>query len=240
MNAVYNYAVSINDTNLQAAMRTSKSALYRLDYTDFTSRMNDALAIITPLLPNLANFDVTEPQITAIEDDIKEMISISPKNIYATRNANKREIQKLLRECMAIIYNEGDRQAQSFQKNNFQYFQQYVLNRKLYPNSRHTKFRVHVTDELRQPVSEVKLLQNGTTNSINTDINGDATLYVKIEEGKKPLYNFTISQGSQTKSIGPVQIKKGQTISQTIIIQPSGFIIPETPIAVIEKVPVLK
>ncbi len=240
MNAVYNYAVSINDTNLQAAMRTSKSALYRLDYTDFTSRMNDALNIIRPLLPNLENFDVTEPQITAIEDHMKEMITISTKNIYAARNANKRQIQELLRECMAIIYNEADRQAQSFQKNNFQYFQQYLLNRKLYPNSRHTKFRVHVTDELHQPVSGVNLTQNETANSISTDINGDATLYIKIEEGKKPLYNFTISQASQTKSIGPVQIKKGQTISQTIIIQPSGFILPQTPVAVIEKIPVLK
>jgi hypothetical protein len=240
MNAVYNYAVNIGDTNLQNIMRESKSGLFRLDYTHLTSRMNDAISIITPLLPNLANYDITEAQITALQTDVNEMISISPKNIYATRNANKREIQKVLRECMAIIYNEGDRQAQSFQKNNFQYFQQYVLNRKLYPNSRHTKFRVHVTDELNQPIPNVKLLQNGTTNFNDTDINGDATLYIKIEEGKKPLYNFTISQGTQSIKIGPVQIKKGETVTQTIIIQPTGFIIPENTEILPEKVAVLK
>ncbi len=227
MNAVYNYATIISNTNLQATMRISKSELLNLKYDQLAPRLYDVINTITPLLPNLAAYDVTSAQIDTLKNDVDEMVAITPKNIYAIRNANKREIQKTLRDCMSIIYNQADRQAQSFQKNNFQYYQQYVLNRKLYNNSRHTKFRVHITDELHQPIPKVNVLQNETTNAAQTDINGQATLYIKIEEGKKPLYNFTIAQGQKTIQVGPVQIKKGQTISQSIIIQPTGFIIPE-------------
>ena len=226
MSAVYNYAVSISDGNLQELMKSSKSGLFRLKYDPLVSRMNDVINIITPLLPQLATFDVTPEQLDALKADVLEMASISPKNIYSTRSANKKEIQKLLRECMTIIYNESDKQAQSFQKQNQPYYDAYLFNRKLYPNTRHTKFKVHVTDELNQPIAEVNVLQNETTNSSNTDINGDATVYIKVEDGKKPIYNFTISKGTQSKETGLIQIKKGETISQNIIMQPTGFIIP--------------
>ncbi|MEO5570659.1 MAG: hypothetical protein ABIS37_06990 [Bacteroidia bacterium] len=45
--------------------------------------------------------------------------------------------------------------------------------------TKHSKYRVQIIDDLNQPVFNASILQDGTTNKVETGINGMAPLFIK-------------------------------------------------------------
>lgn len=230
MNAVYNYALSINDNVLAEKMLTSKSKIERMSYEDIITYAQAAIDEVTPLVPSLVSFDVTQAQVDDWQENTTDLLDVLAfvKNYYSNRKTINGNIQKKLRECMIMLYMECDSFITSFKANNPDYFNDYWANRKLKPLTEHTKFKVTVTDELNQPVFDVKIEQDGTDNMTSTNIQGEATLQVKVHEGsgQQPVYSFTITSGTQTIPSGNIEIKLGNTVSRSYIVQPNGFIIP--------------
>lgn len=230
MNAVYNYALSINDEVLAEKMLTSKSKVERMSYEDIVPFAQAAIDEVTPLIPSLANFDVTQQMVDDWQDNTTDLLNVlaTVKNYYSNRRTINKNIQTKLRECMIALYKECDTFITSFKAGTPDYYNDYWANRKLKPLTEHTKFKVTVTDELNQPVFDVKIEQDGTDNMTATNIHGEATLQVKVHEGsgQQPVYSFTITSGTQAIPSGNIEIKLGTTVSRSYIVQPNGFIIP--------------
>jgi hypothetical protein len=232
MQTVYAYATDpdVNNTVLAAQMKISRDQLNKMSYKDFMAFIGQAITNVNGVIDQLAEFNIT-PELTATwlanHTQLKNMLA-DPKTAHDNIDAIKNDIQDLLRASMILLYNQCDTVALQFKKDNINYYRQYRSARKLQPLSKHTKFRVHITDEDGNPQYNVPVSQNNTANSTSTDINGDATLYIITHKtkGAQPVYEFTLGNPPQSIHTDPLEIKKGHTLTMNFIMQPSGFIIP--------------
>ena len=229
MSAVYNYLLSINDPASETMIIT-KSKLEEMSYEGIVNFVNGIIPVVEPLVPSLTNFDVTQQQVDDWEQTNTGLDAVLGfvKNYYANRKSNNKIIQQKLRECMILLYQQGDTFITKFEKDNVAYFNSYWANRKLQPLSMHTKFKVKITSDMDAPIFNAKIQQDGTDNFTATDINGDATLRIKVKKGKdvQPVYSFTISSDKHSIKTGNIEIKLGESVTRSYTIAESGFIIP--------------
>ena len=151
-----------------------------------------------------------------------------PKNEHSGIDAALNDLQDLLRASIIMLYNQCDTIAVQFKENEMNYYHQYRSARKLIPLTKHTKLRVTITNEIGEPQYNIPVAQNNSSNSSSTGINGEATLYIEVKDfgGKTPVYEFTIGKDKSQIQTGPIEIRKGETVSRTYIMQETGFIIP--------------
>jgi hypothetical protein len=201
-----------------------------MTYKEFMGFIGQAIKNVNSVIDQLADFNIT-PEMTATwlanHTQLKNMLA-DPKTAHDNIDAIKNNIQDLLRASIIMLYNQCDTIAIQFKKGNINYYRQYRSARKLQPLSKHTKFRVNITDEDGNPQYNIPLLQNNTANSTVTNIKGDATLYIVISKSKdaQPVYEFTLGNAPTQIHTGPLEIKRGSTLTMKFIMQPSGFIIP--------------
>lgn len=230
MQSVYSFAIDTNNEVLAAQMKTSRSAMKNMNYVDFMAFVGQAITNVNGVIGSLVPYNILPATVTAWTNNRTQLQNVlaDPKNAHGNIDAVKKDIQNLLRASMIMLYNQCDTIAPQFKESNTNYYNQYRSNRKLQPLTKHTKFRVTVTDELNQPVYNVKVQQDGTPVIEFTNMDGQATMYVKVNEGTdaQPVYSFTLTSGTNTHSSGNIEIKKGHTVSRSYIMQPSGFIIP--------------
>jgi hypothetical protein len=131
-----------------------------------------------------AEFDLWLESIHTFKDYIA-----NPATQRTTKNQGKREIQNLLRTSMLLLYNQVDQVVFQLSETNPAYFGGYFSSRKLYPLTRHTKFRVRITNELGEPIYNVQVQQDNTDRIARTDMIGDATIAVQVEHspGQQPV-----------------------------------------------------
>lgn len=232
LRSVAAYAVQTGNDVLLGKVKASRGALLKMSNTQLTAYIAAAINSITPIVGSLSTYNITDETMELWQENLDALIGVleNPKNQHANQNAAKKGIQNLLRTCMEMLYNQCDTIVQQFIAGNRSYYDQYKYNRKLIPLTRHTKLKLKVTDELNQPIPEVNVVQNGTENKSQTGINGETELQLIIEPGHTPLYEFTISKGEQRKRTGLIQIKKGETVSITVVMAPTGFVLPAPPV----------
>lgn len=226
------FAINTNNTLLRDEMDFSLSELRGMSYGSLLARAKSAVNAITPFLSQLAPYNVTQASIDLVTDAITNLRDVlsTPNNAISHRKTLNEEIQELLRETVFYLKDVMDPLSVVYAETHQQYYSDWKNNRKLKPAGvKITKFRVTVTDELNEPIYNVEVEQNGTTNKTATDINGKATLRVEVSEtaGEQPVYEFTLKSGSQTAQTGPVEIRKGHTATRTYVMTPSGFVLPE-------------
>jgi hypothetical protein len=222
------FAASPFNEPLFEAVKASFSSLFKLSNVALIQKLMGAKQAITPYVSQMADFHITPAVMDQWTEQINDYNNITiPKNEHAIQNQAKKEIHLILAEIMDTFYNKADGLALEFKTTQPAYYNLYTRNRKLIPLSKHTKFRIDITDELGQPIQGVKITQDQTFNASITDLQGKATLHIKLQEGINPLYSFTLTNGTQTTNTGNVLINKGETVSAKIIMAPTGFIIPK-------------
>lgn len=239
LQSVAAYAVKTNNNVLLAKVKTSRSALTGMTYEALIEFISAAITVVNPIVDALEDYNVDAATITLWQANLSQLqdVNSNPKNQHAMQNSAKKDIQNLIHACMELLYNQADQIATQFKADNGTYFTEYKYNRKLIPLTRHTKLRVTVTNEINVPIAQVMIKQNGTENFVMTDLKGEASLRIEVKEGVDPLYNFTISKDGKSKETGLIEIKRGETVSRTFIMAPTGFVLPAP---AVEKVMVEK
>jgi hypothetical protein len=211
MKAVYTYAIANGDQVLAAKMKISRSKLNKMKYVDLVTFVAGAIAIVTPLIPSLTDYNVTLANVTlwsTAKDKLEDVIS-NPRNAIANKKATNEAIQTLLRDCMLLLTEQADQLAEQFKENNLNYYNEYHANRKLVPHHLSTQLRAHVLDELNQPIVGATVSIDGTDLTSTTNEEGYA-LVTKIPFG---WYTVTITTGDNIRAFGPFEFKKGHSLT---------------------------
>ena len=198
---------------------------------EFIQFIQQTINTITPIVNSLADYNVTPQTITSWQEILDQLVAVNKKPINAInhRKSLNNQAIALLEQTMTYIRDIMDPLALNFSETEIPYFSEYMNNRRLTNITIHTKFKVRVTNDVNEPQVNIQVVQNNFAgNKKFTDINGEATVYVKINEGPdtQPIYYLTIGTGATAIQTGPVEIKKGHLVTRSYIIQPSGFIIP--------------
>jgi hypothetical protein len=233
MQRVSAFAIHTNNAVLNGKVKASRSGLLRMSYEDLVAYVIQAQSSITPYLSDLAHYNVDAATMTLWQANLNQLMDVmsNPKNEHVYQNNGKEDIKKLLQQSMEMMYNQCDQLALTFKTTHPGYYVQYKHNRKLIPLTRHTKLRVTVTNEINEPIAEVKVQQDGTDNFVMTGIDGHANLRINVEPGVDPMYSFTVSKGEISTNTGLLLINKGETVSRQIVMGNAGFVIPE-PVAI--------
>lgn len=230
MQSVKSYALTAGKSKLFETVNHSRSSLLRMPYTTLVAKVQGAIAAVNAVLPELVKYNITQESIELWQEHLASLIKAinEPKFQHGEQDKAKDSVQDLLRGMVAMLTQHADDVARQFAVSKPDYYYGYRYARKLRPLTRHTKFRVTVTNDLEQPVIDAVITQDGTTNRILTDMNGQANLDLQmVEAGEQPIYSFTITKGSKSTNSGLIEIKRGQTVSRSYQIAPDGFIIPE-------------
>lgn len=228
MQAVYSFARQSNNPDLANKVKFSYASLKAMRNNTFISTISAAINVTNEHIGQLEDYGITPESVDAWKSLRDTFVSVieAPKNAHVNQNQTKTSGYQELNQIIDILYNEADPLARQFINDHNQYYREYRANRKLYPHHVHTKFRLIITDELNQPIQGVKLQQDDSPAFTFSGPDGLATLHIEIKPGKKPSYSFTATHGQHTIRISNITIPKGKSQTRTIIMQPSGFTLP--------------
>jgi hypothetical protein len=231
INAARGYFLSIGDKNTAVELNQSLSKIQKITDKKIAGRALYWFGIINPVIGQLDQWGLKPETMDTWNQSI--LAYQNTETLPATKRENKKQKTKqakdLIAQALQLCEDTLDTSALSYiELNQKDFYNEYRSYRIIHSvNTTHTKFKVRVTDELNQPIYNVQILQDGTDNKVTTDINGDATLYIKTKKGAKPVYTFTISKGTKSISSGNIQISKGQTATQNYVLATDGFVIPQ-------------
>jgi hypothetical protein len=231
INAAKGYYLSLPDLNIAKELSFSLSSINDISDKNIVGMVTNWKSMITPVLEDLADWGISENSIISWDNAVLNYQNayLLPKTKKITKSSLTAQTNELTKQGMTIIKSSLDTSVNSFiQLGHQQFVADYKLNRKAtLTASKHTKYRVFIFDDLKQPVFNASIIQDGTTNEVFTGINGMATVFVKpVAKGQPPVYSFTIKSGTNQINSGNIQIKKGETASAEYKLEQSGFIIP--------------
>ena len=232
--AARGWAVSQNNKFLADQLNFSITRIEAISDKTIAGRAQNWYNLVNPEILNLGDWDLTAATMLSWQSAIQNYtdVYLFPHTKLEARKEETKKINLLIKDGMDLCRNILDSAAIGYKTNgNLAFYEAYRSYRLLTPvASKHGKFRILVTDELHQPIVNLLLVQDGTTNKITTDINGMATLDIIYNKNKDKnqmdLYSFTISSSTKSINTGIIEIKHNQTISRAYIMAPSGFIIP--------------
>lgn len=232
--ATRGWAISQNQMQLAAQLNYSPTRIQKISDKNISERASNWLGLVNAQITHLSDWDVIPATIIAWQaaiDNYDSVINL-PKTQREERKYQSDLINTLIKQGMNYCRNILDSAAIGFKSNgNLAFYTQYKSYRRLdQVASKFGKFRVLITDELKQPIVGATLSQDNTTNKITTDINGHASLDIiynkNVDKNQLNLYSFTITSGKQSINTGITEIKHNETVSRTYIMAASGFIIP--------------
>jgi hypothetical protein len=232
MATVYAYAAKKGLIELKAKMLTSQSTLSRMKDKKLAGTVLGAIESVEGVLDQLESYNITQDVIDLWQENLDAFNAIlsNPKVAHDGVDVLLNQVQDYLRENMILLYNQADTIALQYKKDNLNYYRNYKKARKLIPLVKHTKLRILVTTPLGAAVPLVKVQQDDSTNYMVTDVNGRGDLYIQIPKTGTPLksvYSFTLSKDTLELQLKNIVIKKGRTVTQNVVMNADGFIIPE-------------
>jgi hypothetical protein len=223
MKATYSYATdpTVNNPQLAAQMKISASRLNRMTYKSLVQFIGGAILIVSPLATagTLQNYNVTAAMVTAWQTLLTQLQSMlaGTTNAIATREALLIQVYNLLRDSMVILTNNCDELVFQFRNIDMTYFNSYWANRHLNQHHVSTQLRAHVQSELDQPVT-AEVFIDGTDISGFTDPTTGYLLLTGIPFGP---HTVTIVTGTNSKTFGPFDFKKGHSLTEHFIVAPA-------------------
>ncbi len=217
MKSVYAFAVKSKDQNLQNSMHITKTALRKMKFQDFMDYTSAAITTVNGVVNKLADYHVTAQTITDWQLMWKQLNDLKtiPNNAINTRKAINTQAATLYDQSLTFIQKVLDPVSFWYAANKVDYFNEYRNNRRLKGSSTHTKCKFLCLDDLKQPIYGITVMQDGSDNKGQTDINGICSLQIELHKDDN-VYSFTLSNGSIEKHTGNIEIKKGHTVSLTI------------------------
>ncbi|MEO5572619.1 MAG: hypothetical protein ABIT08_17940 [Bacteroidia bacterium] len=232
--AARGWALSVNNLEIAGQLNFSPSRIQKISDKSIAQRATYWHGIVSSVISNLAAWDVTPEimQLWSATISGYEAVYTLPADKKKARKLKTAQVNALTKQGMDFCRNILDNAVIGYKSNgNREFYDQYLIYRKLtIVASKHGKFRILAIDELGQPINNVEVKQDGTTNKITTNLDGLATLDIVYNKGGDPNqrnnYSFTLTAGSSTTRTGIIMIKHNETVSHTFVIAPTGFIIP--------------
>ena len=237
INQARGYYLSVCKLDIAAKLDYPYTRLSKLSNKYVGGLTKAFIKLITPDVIALNDWGIDQNSLTTWNQVLDQYNReyVLPKNTIETRKQDNIKIRELIKKGMDHCRNVLDTSASGFKENgNIIFYNEYQAFRKLTSvPRRHGKIKFIVQDDIKQPVSNVTILQDGTSNSIVTDVNGEASLDIIYNAGPhknlRTLYSFTITSGTRTITTGIIVIKRNQTIHRVIEMETSGFSIPAHP-----------
>lgn len=211
MKATYSYAIDNGDVVLAEKMRTSQSDLEDMKYIELYQYTQGIIAVVTPLVPSLTNYNVTVGTMTAWQTASLQLNSFiaNPRNQISNRVTVNKQIQALLRENMLILTEQTDTSAFVFRTADLNYYNNYVSSRKLIPHHMSTQLRIYVLDIDGNPVTNGEVFIIGTDRSNTLDTQG----YALVDHIPFGTHQVSVATPSGTEFYGPFDFKKGKSLT---------------------------
>jgi hypothetical protein len=202
-------------------MNISRSQLIQMKNVNLVQYVQSAIDITTPLVASLEDYNVTATMVAAWQTLCTQFSTAnsSPKNAIANREAINKDIYALLRDCMVMITNQCDEIAYQFSQSpsTVTFYNTYLANRKLNPQHVSTQLRAYCEDELSQPM-QAQVFIDGTDISAYSDPKTGYCLISGIPFGE---HTVTVVTGENSKTFGPYDFKKGQSITKHFTVAPA-------------------
>lgn len=210
------YALSINDTTLEAQMNLSETDLRRLNDDQLPQDAQTLLGIINNLVGSLGDYGITPATITSWQQDITNYLAViaNPRLAITHRATLNEELVTIFKEANTVLKKTLDPISVSFKKNNKHYLGDYEKNRiiiDLGSGTTRIKGKVTMLSADGEPKYNVKIKINEQNVEVTTDVDG---LYVHEPEAPA-----TVTLTVEDQTTPPFAIKKGETIIKNFILQ---------------------
>ena len=125
-------------------------------------------------------------------------------------------------QCMTMLYNQCDTIVLQLTATHADYVKGWFFNRKLRPTGKvTTKLRAVVETELSDPIADADVSIVGQELSGSTDSKGECTIDMSFGN-----YQVMVVNGSNSKTFGPYQFKKGKSRTIHFVMSPT-FVAPD-------------
>ncbi|HLG34762.1 MAG TPA: carboxypeptidase-like regulatory domain-containing protein [Bacteroidia bacterium] len=218
------YAVSINDTTLEAQMNLSVSELREINDDQIGQKAQTLLNIVNLLIAALADYGITPAIILSWQQDITNYLNAlaNPRMAVVHRATLTGELVTLFSEANAILKKTLDPISISFKAANPHYLSDYQKARVIIDLGTGTT-RVKGICTLLSPDGEPVYNATVKINEQNIETTTDVLGLYALEPAPAPAtITLTISGATiQTQTTPPFEIKQGESIIKNFVLQPA-------------------
>ncbi len=235
MSSVRSYALKNNLQELAAQMLVNLAELRTMPFQVLTQKISGAITIVQPLVPQLADFNITPASFLAWQQSLQNMNDLinGPKSAIAHRKSVGSIITTDMHSTMEFFNGQVDTLTGNF-LNQPEFYIGFQNNKRIgSPNIHHTRLIAHVVDELGTPFYGLTVQVDSVTDpdtgktykavSAVTNANGDC----EVSEFFNGMRTVTISgTGVQTVTFPAMKFENGKAVVKTFTCQPSFSNIP--------------
>ncbi|HLG35140.1 MAG TPA: carboxypeptidase-like regulatory domain-containing protein, partial [Bacteroidia bacterium] len=218
------YAVSINDTTLEAQMNLSVTELRETNDDQIGQKAQTLLNIVNLLIAVLADYGITPAIILSWQQDITNYLNAlaNPRMAVVHRATLTGELVTLFSEANAILKKTLDPISISFKAANPHYLSDYQKAREIIDLGTGTT-RVKGICTLLSPDGEPVYNATVKINEQNIETTTDVLGLYALEPDTAPAtITLTISGATiQTQTTPPFEIKQGESIIKNFVLQPA-------------------
>src|SRR6185436_3527608 len=235
MSSARSWAIRNADFETAAKLDITFAEARHMPYKNFMPLIENSISIVQPLVPQLAEFNVTPAifadwtaKFTAMQD-----VLTGPQSAIKARKALGIQITADVKMAMEFLDGQITPLVANFQGTP-EFFNAFFLNKRIgSSNVHHTRLHAHCQTELGAPVFGITVTVNAFTDpqtgktyaadSAITDVNGNC----EVSEFFPGYRTVTLSgPGIETTTFPAMQFEKGKAILQSFTVRPSFTNIP--------------
>jgi len=218
------YAVSINNTTLEAQMNYSLTDLREKNDAQLGPDAQTLLNIVNPLVASLADYGITPAIILSWQTDIDNYLNVlaNPRMAVVHRATLTGELVTLFSEANTILKKTLDPISISFKAANPHYLSDYQKAREIIDLGAGTTSVKGICTLLSpdgEPVYNATVKINEQDIETTTDVDG---FFILEPDTAPATITLTISgTGIQSQTTPPFEIKQGESIIKNFVLQPA-------------------
>jgi hypothetical protein len=217
------YAVSINNQTLEEQMNLSITDLRETNDNQIAQTAQTLLGIVNGLVASLNTYGITPATITSWQQDINNYLNVAlnPRIAITHRATLTEELVTLFKEANTILKKTLDPISISFKPANKHYLSDYEKAREIIDLGKGTtrcKGKCTMLSADGEPVYNVKIKINEQNVEVATDVDG---LYVHEPQAPATITLTVSSDGIQTQTTPPFEVKKGDSVIKNFVLQPT-------------------
>lgn len=244
MSSVRSWALKNSDQILAANMKVSLSQLKNMPFAALVQKATQAISVVTPLVPQLADFNVTNASITQWNADLANMNSLisGPKSAIVARKTLGATITIDMKSMLNFLDNQLTPLVSNFLSIP-EFFLGFYNNKRIgKPDVHHTRLIANVADELGKPYYSVTVTVDKFTDPVTGKIYAadsaisDSAGNCEVSAFFPGFRTVTISGSNiETKTFPAINFKGGKSETRQFVVKPSFSNIPQSAPAPAQK-----
>ena len=229
------WGIKNGKTEIAAKLKVSYLEILKMTYKDFMPFIENSIALIQPLVPQLAAFNVTPQNFSDWSTQFSDFktINTSPQSAIKERKTLGTVIVNDTKTAMDFLNNQITPLVSNFQSTPEFFIGFYNAKKIGLPNIHHTRLLAHCTDELGKPIYAAIVTVDQFTDpntgkkypavSSITHPNGDAEV-IEFFAGNRTV--TIMGKDIVATTFSAHQFQSGKPVSKTYILKPAFTNIP--------------